>query len=83
MNVYLYTAHITSSHDSLQLFSLLSEIDCQLVKFTSFWSLILQQCHQYHLVLVSTDNFTGVCLVAWSLNESEVEVDLTLINLTA
>ena len=31
MNVYLYTAHITSSHGGLQFF-LLSEIERQLVK---------------------------------------------------
>mgnify|MGYP000205829454 CR=1 FL=1 len=31
MNVYLYTAHITSSHGSLQFF-LLSEIERQLMK---------------------------------------------------
>ena len=27
----------------------------------------------------ATDNFTVVCLVAWSLNESEARVDLVLI----
>ena len=37
---------------------------------------------RYHIVVETIDHFTVACLVAWPLNESEAEGDLSTYNLS-